>query len=119
MPENPLSTTDAAKQLASALAARGQDYALGGAIALGYWSEPRGTMDVDLTIFLPPDNPSQCVWCLQEIGCEVDTPQALASLREHGFCRTNYKGVRVDVFLPTTPFYETARRKRHMVLLGD
>ena len=42
----------------------------------------------------------------------------LESLREHGFCRVNYEGVRVDVFLPITPFYETARKKRQMVRLS-
>ena len=41
-----------AKTLASKLNALGQDYALGGAIALGFWSTPRGTMDVDLTLFV-------------------------------------------------------------------
>ena len=108
-----------AKQLARALDERKQDYALGGAIALGYWAEPRGTIDVDLTLYLPPDRPTECIWLLQEIGCEVKTTVAIESLREHGFCRATFQGLRVDVFLPTVPFYEVARRRRRSVELGD
>jgi hypothetical protein len=39
-----------AQAIAAALEAAGCDYALGGAIALGFWAEPRGTVDVDVTI---------------------------------------------------------------------
>ena len=52
------SASDVARDLAMALEARGQEYALGGAIALGFWGEPRGTLDVDVTLFLAPDKPS-------------------------------------------------------------
>jgi len=109
----------AARQLAAALESRGQEYALGGAIALGYWAAPRGTVDVDLTLFLPPEKPSECLWTLQDIDCQFATSQALASLQEHGYCQVVFHGVRVDVFLPTIPFYETARKRRCDVTLGD
>ena len=72
----------AARQLASRLEERQQPYALGGAIALGYWGAPRGTVDVDLTLFVPPDQPLSCVRVLQQIGCEVDASRALASLED-------------------------------------
>jgi hypothetical protein len=47
-----------AQAIAAALDAAGCDYALGGAIALGFWAEPRGTVDVDVTIFVPPQQPT-------------------------------------------------------------
>jgi hypothetical protein len=34
---------------------------------------------------------------------------------EHGFCRGEYAGFRIDVFLPITPFYEVARPRRRRV----
>ena len=40
---------ETAKQLAAALDEAGCEYALGGAIALGFWTAPRGTLDVDVT----------------------------------------------------------------------
>jgi hypothetical protein len=115
----PVNTAIVARQLAEQLELRHQEYALGGAIALGYWSAPRGTVDVDLTLYLPPDRPGDCVWLLEDIGCELSATEAVQSLREHGFCRTAYAGTRVDVFLPIVPFYEAARaRRKHVPLAG-
>ncbi len=119
MPSEKLDAAAVARQLAAALDARHQEYALGGAIALGYWAAPRGTVDVDLTLFLPPDQHSACVWLLQDLGCKLTAAEALESLREHGFCRVEYGGVRVDVFLPTIAFYSAARDRRRMVKLGE
>lgn len=108
-----------AQQLAARLDELQQPYAFGGAIALGYWADPRGTLDVDLTLFLPPDRPSECVRVLQDLGCDVTATEALQSLRDHGFCRVSWNGTRVDVFLPLIEFYEQARQRRQRVDLGD
>ena len=117
-----LPTPDAAttaQQLAARLDEVSQPYAFGGAIALGYWAAPRGTLDVDLTLFLPPDRPAECVRLLHQLGCEVSTTEAVESLREHGFCRVTWHGTRVDIFLPLIEFYEDARQRRKRVDLGD
>jgi hypothetical protein len=113
------SPAEVARDIAGALESRGYEHALGGAIALGYWGAPRGTIDVDVTIYVPPDDPGACVDLLRAIGCQVERGAALATLREHGFCRVNYRGVPVDVFLPTIAFYEEARQRRRTVRLGD
>jgi hypothetical protein len=118
-PEGIVDAATVAKRIAQALEGRGQDYAIGGAIALGYWAEPRGTLDVDCTLYLPPEKPTECVWLLQEIGCTVTVGETLDSLQEHGFCRVAWGAVHVDVFLPTIPFYESARARRRRVVLGD
>lgn len=78
---SPLSAATVARQLAEQLQSRNQEYALGGAIALGYWGEPRGTVDVDVTLFMPPERPSECVWLLQDIGCQLAPVKAAESLR--------------------------------------
>ncbi len=117
-PSLPPSAAVVARQLAERLETRGSDYALGGAIALGYWGEPRGTVDVDITLYLPPEQVSECLWLLQEIGCQLAAREAGESLREHGFCRVKFAGIDVDVFLPVVPFYETARARRRRVDLG-
>ena len=117
-PNPPTDAATVAASLAGELHARGQEYALGGAIALGYWGIPRGTVDVDVTLFLAPERPSDCIWLLQEIGCEVRAATAAESLREHGFCRVTCAGLHVDVFLPLIPFYEVARKRRVRVELG-
>ena len=110
-----LDAAHVAKRLAKELNARGQEYAIGGAIALGYWAAPRGTIDVDVTLYWPPGKASECIWLLQEIGCEATSLEALQSIKENGFCRVSQDGLRVDVFLPTSPFYADAKERRQVV----
>lgn len=104
-----------ARQIAAMLDVRQQPYAFGGAIALGYWAIPRGTVDVDLTLFLPHDQPSECLQVLRDLECEFSESETIGSLSEHGFCRVVRHGVRVDVFLPLIDFYEQARQRRKRV----
>jgi hypothetical protein len=118
-PNRPLDPADVAVALAIALDAQGRDYAVGGAIALGYWTEPRGTMDVDLTLFMTQDDPRAVVEQLRSIGCVVDEKEAAQLLLEHGFCRASYHNVRVDVFVETYEFYKTVKRRRTRVILRD
>lgn len=115
MPVNP---AELAQQLAIALSDRQIEYAIGGALALGFWGEPRGTLDVDLTLFLSPSQPAKCVELLLDIGCDLEPVAALDSLTEHGFCKVKNQGTVLDVFLPIVGFYESARERRRSVKLG-
>ncbi|HLA83541.1 MAG TPA: hypothetical protein VJL29_02000 [Thermoguttaceae bacterium] len=114
---SPINAANVAMLLAARLDAHDQEYALGGAIALGYWGAPRGTIDVDVTLHLSPERTSECLLVLGEIGCEFAAAKAAESLRENGFCRVMLTGVHVDVFLPTVPFYEAAFSRRKRVIL--
>ncbi len=118
-PSVPINAAIVAGQLAEQLELRGQEYALGGAIALGYWGVPRGTVDVDVTVYLPPERPTECIRLLQDVGCVVSAAEAAESLCEHGFCRATFVGMRLDVFLPIIPFYEVARLRRKRLVLAD
>jgi hypothetical protein len=115
----PVNAAQIAREIAATMESAGCDYAIGGAIALGYWAEPRGTLDVDVTLFLPPKDVAECVGLLKSVGCELDARKAADSLTEHGFCQVQFHGGRLDVFLPTIPFYDEARRRRRRVELGD
>lgn len=116
--DSPSPAADAAKLLAAQLESRGLDYAIGGALALGFWTEPRGTLDVDLTLFLSAEKPASCLRLLHDLGCDLDAAEALKMLEEHSFCRVHFQATRVDVFLPMNPFYEAARARRRRVTLG-
>jgi hypothetical protein len=107
-----------AEELAARLKAAGCEYALGGAIALGFWAEPRGTLDVDVTLYLPLDEPSRCTKLLEQIGCQFDPRRAEEFLKEHSFCQVDMLGVRLDVFLPMSAFYEAAKARRREVPIG-
>lgn len=119
MSQENLDAAQVAREIAANLEMRHQEYAIGGALALGYWGAPRGTVDVVLTLFLRPDQPSQCVSLLHDLGCNVSATEATRSIQDHGFCRVDYHGVRVDVFLPTIAFYAAAHDRRRQVLLGE
>ena len=116
--EAKLEIVEVAQGLAQAFDAEGVEYSIGGAIALGYWAQPRGTLDVDVTIYLPANQPTSCVRLLQSIGCEVKSQEAIESLTQHGFCQVEFGQRRVDVFLPVLPFYEQARLRRQQVSLN-
>lgn len=113
--DKPASATASARELAAALDAVKCDYAIGGAIALGFWARPRSTMDVDVTLFLSPTDVSGCVLMLESIGCKLTTDTATQSLTEHGYCQVEFGGGRIDVFLPLIPFYAEARKRRRAV----
>ncbi|MBC7820862.1 MAG: hypothetical protein IAG10_28590 [Planctomycetaceae bacterium] len=109
-----------AVRLASQLEQLGIDYAIGGAIAMAFWCEPRATFDVDLTLFLDATQHEFYLQILRSIGCEVETEACLITLRTHGFCRVFWQGRQVDVFLPTTDFYVLAKHRRHLMpILGQ
>jgi hypothetical protein len=117
--DKPASATQIAREIAAALDAAGCEYAIGGAIALGFWASPRSTMDVDVTLFLPPADVTGCLRLLQEIGCTFLADKSRRLLSEHGYCQVEFGGGRIDVFLPLIPFYEEARKRRRVVEFGD
>lgn len=125
MPESPANLPNSpdsyqvAEELAARLEAAGCEYALGGAIALGFWAEARNTLDVDVTLYLPLDDPMGCMQLLDKIGCEFDPRRTEETLKEHTFCQVQLLGVRLDVFLPMSSFYEPAKTRRREVPLGS
>lgn len=121
MPDSPPTDPDSyqvAEELAARLEAANCEYALGGAIALGFWSEPRGTLDVDVTLYLPVDDPRRCTTLLEQIGCVFDRERTETMLAEHTFCQVQFLGMRLDVFLPMSSFYELAKARRREVPMG-
>ncbi len=118
LPSN-LDSYQVAEELVARLEAAGCEYALGGPIALGFWAEPRSTLDVDVTLYLSLDDPHGCMRLLDQIGCEFDRQRTEETLKEHAFCQVGLLGLRLDVFLPMSPFYEVAKERRREVPLGN
>ncbi len=52
---------EVAIEVISALGRAGIPSALGGALALNWWSEPRGTVDADINVFVEPAGYGQVV----------------------------------------------------------
>ena len=111
-----------ARAIANALERRKIPYAIGGAIALGFYAPPRATLDVDVNIFVSVGPAfAEALATLKDSGfvAETDAAILLRQAQEEGQFRGRFEGIRVDVFIPTVPFYkELKRRVRNAVLLG-
>jgi hypothetical protein len=121
MPEA-ATAVEVARRLADHLEKAGVRYAIGGAVALGYYAVPRATVDVDINLFVSPtqDLP-RVLELLRQIGFDPDTDDSTIAkqAREDGQFRGYLDGLRVDVFVPAIGYYgELAERRREVVLLG-
>jgi len=90
-----------------ALDAAGLAHAFGGALALAWCTErARGTIDIDVNVFVPTDRADAVVAALPE-PIQATTDQRERLLRD-GQVRLWWDGTPVDVFLDTTAFHEKA-----------
>jgi hypothetical protein len=115
---SPPPVAEVAAELANRLEAIGCDYALGGAVALACWAEPRGTVDVDVSLYLPIGELGETITALHNIGADFSAVKARESLESHGFCQVEFMGRRLDVFLPIAAIYEWARPRRQRKQIG-
>lgn len=108
-----------AVEVVTALEAARIPCAIGGALSLGFWSVPRGTNDADVNAFVGEERFQELLSVLARAGVAFDHETALRQARE-GDAVVGWKdGFRVDVFVPTIPFYaEAERRIRRVTLLG-
>jgi hypothetical protein len=87
---NPPPVAEVAAELAKRLEAFGCDYALGGAVALACWAEPRGTVNVDVSLYLPVGELTETITALRNIGADFSAAKARESLNSHGFCQVEF-----------------------------
>jgi hypothetical protein len=94
-------------------------YAFGGAIALSAWSEPRATTDVDLNLWVRDEELPAAVDVLRNAGVAIDLADAQNGARERGMFAAPHGSYRVDVFVPSVPFYDEALTRRLRVTLAN
>lgn len=106
---------DIAAHLAGALERASIPYAIGGAIALGAWSDPRGTHDVDLNVFVSHEELDHALEVLVAAGLDIDKDLARKADQEGATLVGRYAGMRVDLFTPSIPFaWEAMRTRRRL-----
>jgi predicted nucleotidyltransferase len=93
-----------------ALERSGIPYAVGGAIALIYWAEPRGTVDIDINVFLGTDEAERVAKSLGEVGIAV-SPAALAEIGRTAQVRLDFAGTPIDLFFSDVPFHDSAQAR--------
>jgi hypothetical protein len=85
-------------------------HALGGALALAYYADPRATIDIDINVFVPVDQGKRIVDALSELGVDPTTGD-LAALERDGQCRLWWGDNAVDLFFAYDPFHEEMHKQ--------
>lgn len=80
----PFDAADAGLRIARVLQAGKIDYAVGGALALGAHGVPRGTLDVDVNVFVEEDRLPHVIETLSTLGIELHEDAAIARARRDG-----------------------------------
>lgn len=101
------------------LCLRGIPHAFGGAIALNYHREPRATLDIDINIFLPPEDQAGVLTTLGELYDLGDRGGLARQLADQGQARTLWHQTYVDLFFTNTPFHEAMKDRTKVEIFGD
>jgi hypothetical protein len=100
-----------------ALAAAKVPHAIGGALALAYYAEPRATVDVDVNVFVATDRWADVRGALEPLGIDVDTDEA--ALERDGQVRLWWGPNPVDLFFSYDPFHDEMQGASRRVPFGD
>jgi hypothetical protein len=87
-----------------ALAAAKISHAIGGAMALAYYAEPRATIDVDVNVFVLTDRWPEVRDVLAPLGIDVEIEEE--ALERDGQVRLWWERNPVDLFFSYDPFHE-------------
>jgi len=93
-------------------------HALGGALALAYYAEPRATIDIDLNVFVPVERWRSVVDVLEPLGVTCDGLDESALVRD-GQCRLWWGDNAVDLFFSYDAVHEEMRRNFRRVPFAD
>lgn len=83
-------------------------HAIGGALALAYYAEPRATIDVDINVFVHTDRWPAVRDALAPLGVDVEVNEE--ELERDGQVRLWWDRNPVDLFFSYDPFHDEMRR---------
>jgi hypothetical protein len=93
-------------------------HALGGALALAYYADPRATIDIDLNVFVPTARWHDVVGALTSLGVDPSTLDP-AALERDGQCRLWWGDNAVDLFFAYDPIHEAMRKQARRVPFAE
>jgi len=94
-------------------------HAFGGALALAYYAEPRGTVDIDINVFVAVERFAEVASPLAKVGVSVDDPQTAEVVRRDGQARVWWETTPVDLFFAYDRFHDAAASARRTVPFAD
>jgi len=94
-------------------------HAFGGALALAYYATPRGTVDIDVNVFVPAGDAGRVLRALAPLGVERGDARTLAEIRERGQVRRRWEHTPVDLFFSYDPLHDRCLERTRTVPFGD
>jgi hypothetical protein len=91
-------------------------HAIGGALALAYYAEPRATIDVDINVFVPTEQWPRVRAALEPLGVDVGLDES--KLERDGQVRLWWGRNPVDLFFSYDPVHEAMREGARRVPFG-
>lgn len=107
-PANAPSLPDKVTAIHHALDEAGVPHAIGGALALAYYAEPRATIDVDINVFVHTDEWPAIRDAIAPLGVDVEVDEK--ELSRDGQVRIWWDRNPVDLFFSYDPFHDEMRR---------
>ncbi|HEY2479900.1 MAG TPA: hypothetical protein VGI17_14380 [Solirubrobacterales bacterium] len=92
-------------------------HAIGGALALAYYAEPRATVDVDVNVFVHTDRWPEVRDALEPLGVDVDADTTAPD--RDGQVRLWWDRNPVDLFFSYDPFHDKMERATRRVPFAD
>jgi hypothetical protein len=93
-------------------------YAFGGALALAYYAVPRATIDVDINVFVAPDQFDHVVEALAPLGVAASSKDRARVARD-GQTRLRWSTTPVDLFFAYDEFHFHAATRIRRVPFGS
>jgi hypothetical protein len=106
-PEDAPSLPDKVTAIHRALEEAKVPHAIGGALALAYYAEPRATIDVDINVFVHTDQWPAIRDALAPLGVDVEVDEKV--LNRDGQVRLWWDRNPVDLFFSYDPFHDEMR----------
>jgi Nucleotidyl transferase AbiEii toxin, Type IV TA system len=101
----------------TALATAKVPHAIGGALALAYYAEPRATVDIDINVFVSTEDWTQVRDALAPLGVNIEVD--LAALERDGQARLWWGRNPVDLFFSYDPFHDEMQRAARRVPFAE
>jgi hypothetical protein len=93
-------------------------HAIGGALALAYYAEPRATIDIDINVFVSTEKSSDVIDAIASLGVDASRIDSTA-LERDGQCRLWWGNNAVDLFFAYDPIHEAMRKQARQVPFAE
>jgi hypothetical protein len=93
-------------------------HAFGGALALAYYATPRGTIDIDLNVFVRDSEAERVLQALTPLGVATGGARERAQIRERGQTRLRWEHTPLDLFFSYDPLHDACMQRTRTVPFG-